>query len=210
MKLYTFPYSSNARKAVMAAHLLGSEVEHVLVNLATGEQKRPEYLALNPNGRVPALVDGDFVLTESNAIMMYLADKRQGNTLYSSDLRARADVNRWLFWQASHWGPAIGALTFENVLKKRFGGGEPDPVHVKRNEDLLKQLGAVLDAHLAKREWVSGDHVTIADLGLSAPLMYLQAASLPLEAFENVMKWFGRVKELDAWKKSEPPPMGAR
>ncbi len=210
MKLYTFPLSSNARKAVMAAHLLGSDVEHVLVNLATGDQRKPDFLKLNPNGKVPVLQDGDFVLTESNAIMMYLADKVPGNTVYPSEPRARAIVNQWLFWQANHWGPAIAALNFENVLKKMFGGGDPDPAHVKRNEDFLRQFGAVLDARLADRPWVAGDHVTIADIALAAPLMSMSMAKLPLDGFANVMAWFGRVKELDAWKKSEPPPMPGR
>ena len=207
MKLYTFPLSSNARKAVMAAHLLGSDVERVLVNLGAGEQRKPEFLALNPNGRVPVLTDGDFVLTESNAIMMYLADKQPGNTLYPAEAKARADVHRWLFWQASHWGPAIAALNFENFLKKMFDGGDPDPAQIKRNEDFLRQFGAVLDGHLAEREWVSGGGVTIADLALAAPLMYIQASKLPLDSFANVMKWLGRVQALDAWKQSEPPAM---
>jgi len=210
MKLYTFPLSSNARKAVMAAHLLGSDVEHVLVNLATGDQRKPEFLKLNPNGKVPVLQDGDFVLTESNAIMMYLADKVPGNKVYPSEPRARAIVNQWLFWQANHWGPAIAALNFENVLKKMFGGGDPDPVHVKRNEDFLRQFGAVLDGRLADRPWVAGDHVTIADIALAAPLMSMSMVKLPLDGFANVLAWFGRVKELDAWKKSEPPPMPGR
>lgn len=210
MKLYTFPFSSNARKAVIAAHLLGSDVEHVTVNLAAGDQRKPEFLALNPNGKVPVLQDGDFVLTESNAIMMYLADKKPGNTLYPADLQARALVNQWLFWQANHWGPAIAALNFENVLKKMFGAGEPDPVHVKRNEDFFKQFAAVLDARLAARQWVAGDHVTIADIALAAPLMAPPAAKIPVEGFANVLAWLGRVKELDAWKRSEPPPMPAR
>jgi glutathione S-transferase len=206
MKLYTFPLSSNARKAEMVVHILGTEVERVIVNLAAGEQKKPDYLALNTNGRVPTLVDGDFVLWESNAIMAYLADKTPGNTLYPSELRARADVNRWLFWQANHLSPAIGALTFEHLLKARFHGGEPDPVQIKRNEDFVRQFGAVLDAHLAEREWVSGSTLTIADIGLAASMMYEVPAKLPLESFAHLQKWFGRMRELPAWKKTEPPP----
>jgi glutathione S-transferase len=206
MKLYTSPFSSNARKAEMAIHMLGLEVERVNVNLGTGEQRKPEYLAVNPAGRVPALVDGDFALPESNAIMMYLCDKTPGNTLFPTEPHARYDVLRWLFWQASHWSPVCGALNFENMLKKLFGGGEPDPVQVKRQEDLFRQFAGYLDAHLAKHEWVSGKHVTLADIAIAPSLMYIQVAKLPVDGFSHVLAWFDRIRALDAWKKTEPPP----
>lgn len=209
MKLYTFPWSSNARKAVMTAELLGSEVEHVNVNLGKGEQRNPEFLAMSPSGRVPVLVDDGFVLSESNAIMMYLADKKPGNTLLPAATKERYDVIRWLFWQANHWSPAMGALNFENMLKKRFGGGEPDAAHVKRSEDSVRQLGTLLDNHLEKHEWLSGSNLTIADIGIAVPLMYTVPSKIPVEGFAHVQRWYSQIKSLDAWKKSEPPPMPA-
>src|SRR5690349_3867301 len=95
MRLYYSPFSPNARRALMTATHLGVPVERLLVDLRKGEQKRPEYLKLNPNGKVPTLDDDGFVLWESRSIMMYLCDKTPGQTLYPSELRARADVNRW-------------------------------------------------------------------------------------------------------------------
>ena len=102
MKLYTSPFSSNARKPAMLAHLLPLQVELIVVDLAQGEQRRPPYLGFNPNGKVPTLVDGDFVLWESNAIMQYMAEQVPGTPLYPQAPRRRADVNRWLFWAATH------------------------------------------------------------------------------------------------------------
>ncbi len=200
MKLHTFPLSSNARKAVITAKLLESPVELVTCDLSKRAQKEPAFLALNPNGKVPVLEDGDFVLTESHAIMQYLADKKPGNTLYPTELRARADVNRWMFWCSNHWSVAIGWLAFENFLKKTFYGGEADPVHVKRSEALFHDFAKILDTHLATRTWVSGDKMTLADIALATPLMMAVPAKLPLEGYANIKRWFSTIQELDAWK----------
>lgn len=204
MKLYTFPASSNARKVEMAAVLLGVELEREVVDLAKGKQRLPDFLAINPAGKVPVLADGDFFLPESNAIMAYLADTKPGNTLYPADIRARAEVNRWLFWQSQHYGPPIGGLNFEHFIKQRFGGGEPDAGQVKRHEEAVRQAAAVLDTQLAHRQWVCGSNITLADLAIATPLMYIELAKIPVESFANIQRWFGAVRELDAWKKTEP------
>jgi glutathione S-transferase len=202
MKLYSSPMSSNARKARMAALLLDIDVDLETVDLATGAHRRPDYLKLNPNGMVPVLVDGDFVLWESNAIMTYLADSKKGNTLYPSERRARADVDRWLFWSSSHWNPAIGILSFENMIKKMFGLGEADPAQVQKGEQMFSRFAKILDAHLASRAYVTGENLTLADVAIAAPLMYAVPAKLSLEGFENVKRWFDRVQALEAWKKT--------
>jgi glutathione S-transferase len=85
MRLYHHPMSSNARRAVMTAVHLGTKLELVLVDLAKSEQRKPDFLALNPNGRVPVLDDDGFILTESHAIMQYLADGTPGQTVYPED-----------------------------------------------------------------------------------------------------------------------------
>jgi glutathione S-transferase len=205
MKLYHHPLSSNARKCVIAAQLLGVDLEIAHVDLMKGDNRKPEYLKLNPNGRVPTLVDGDFVLWESAAILQYLGDKKPGNALYPSDARTRADINRWLFWAANHFNVSIATLVFENVLKGMMGAGAPDPGQVKRAEDAFKQFAKVLDDHLASREWLVGKGMTLADIGVSTALMYTPMAKLPLGGFGNVEKWFGRIQALDAWKKTNPP-----
>lgn len=202
MKFHHFAYSSNSRKVAMTIAHLNIPVETVVVDLSKGEQRKPAYLALNPNGKVPTLEDGDFVLWESQAIMIYLAEKTEGQTLYPKGLRERADVNRWLFWSANHWGPSIAILNFENVVKKMVGGGDPDPGQVQRGEAFVKDNAKVLDAHLANRTWVSGDGLTLADFAIAAPLMYARIAKLPVADYANLQRWLGRVQELDAWKKT--------
>lgn len=202
MRLYHHPMSSNARRARMAAIQLGVPLDLELVDLAKGEQKKPAFLRMNPNGRVPVLEDEGFYLDESHAIMAYLADQTPGQTLYPTALRARADVNRWLFWSAQHFQPAVSVLNWERVVKRFIGQGDPDPAAVQRGEALVTDCGRVLDAHLAGRAWVSGDALTLADLAIAAPLMSLAAAKLPVTGFASVLAWFERVQALDAWKQT--------
>lgn len=202
MRLYHHPMSANARRAVMTALHLEADVDLVLVDLAKGAQRKPEYLKLNPNGKVPVLDDGGFVLWESHAIMQYLADQTPGQTVYPEDARARADVNRWLFWSAHHLTPSISVLNWENVVKRVLGAGDPDPSAVQRGEAQVTDCAAILDAHLAGKRWVLGDRLTLADFSLASPLMAIGPARLPVTGFANVMRWFGRVQELDAWKRT--------
>ena len=202
MRLYHHPMSANSRRAVMTALHLEVKVEKVLVDLAKREQRTPEFLRLNPNGHVPVLDDGGFVLWESNAIMQYLADKTPGQTVYPQELQARADVNRWLFWSAHHWAPSISILGWENFVKQLIGQGPPDPATVKRGEGLVTELVGILDAHLAGKAWVAQGMLTLADLALAAPLMAIVPAKLPVAGRPNLLAWFDRVQALDAWKKT--------
>ena len=212
MRLHHNPVSSNARRAVMTGlHLglirdtdvgVGPRVELALVDLAKGEQRTPAYLKLNPNGRVPTLEDGTFVLTESHAIMQYLAELTPGQTLYPTETRARANVNRWLFWNAHHFAPAVSVLNWENVVKKFLGRGEPDPKELARGEMLVTQCATVLDAHLTGREWIAEDKLTLADLAIATPLANTVPAKLPVTQYAHIQKWLARVQDLSAWKKT--------
>src|SRR3974390_1077846 len=120
MKLYYNPLSPNVRRVRLTAAVLGVELEEKRLDFAKGEHKSPAYLALNPNGAVPTLVDGDYVLTESRAIMQYLASKKPESGLLPRDEAARADVTRWQFWDAAHFSPQLGTFTFQKLLKPMF------------------------------------------------------------------------------------------
>ncbi len=202
MRLYHNPFSSNARRALMTAIHLEAPVEPVLVDLRSGEQKKPDFLRLNPNGRVPVLEHDGFVLTESHAIMQYLADITPGQTLYPTEVRARADVNRWLFWSAHHFQPAVSVLNWEHVVKGFLGLGPAVPSEVARGERLVLECARVLDAQLAGKEWIAQDKLTLADLAIASPLMSMVPAKLPVADFANLQAWFRRVQELPAWKKT--------
>jgi len=202
MRLYYHPLSSNSRRVLLTAHHLGLDLECVAVDLSRGEHKTPEALRLNPNGRIPILVDGAFHLWESHAIMQYLADKSPEQEIYPRDVSVRADVNRWLFWSASHFAPAAGFIIRELVSKRILGAGAPDPLEIARGEALLAGAALVLDSHLAGKQWIAQDRLTLADFAIASPLMHTSAAQLPVMQFENLQAWFARVKSLDAWTRS--------
>ena len=202
MRLYHHPFSSNARRAVMTALHLEAPVELVLVNLAKGEQRAPDYLKMNPNGRVPVLDHDGYILTESHAIMQYLADITPGQTLYPTAVRERADVNRWLFWSAAHFQVAVSVLNWEHNVKALLNLGPANPAEVARGERLFGEVGRVLDSHLAERTWIAQDRLTLADLAIATPLMSLTTAKLPAQDFKHLLAWHARITELPVWKKT--------
>src|SRR5580700_3495142 len=164
MRLYHNPISPNVRRVRLTAAVLGLELEEKMLDFARGEHKNPEYLALNPNGAVPTLVDGDFVLTESRAIMQYLASKKPESGLLPRDEAARADVTRWQFWDASHFAPHLGAIVFEKLIKGMMGMGDADARKVEEALGNFRRFAAVLDKRLDGKDHVVGSALTIADL----------------------------------------------
>lgn len=204
MKLYMNAMSPNVRRVRLTAAVLGLEIEEKNVDFTKGEHKGPELLALNSNGAVPTLVDGDFSLFESRAIMQYLASKKPESGLLPKDEKARAEVTKWQFWDASHFSANLGTLAFQRVMKPMFGMGEPDAAKVDEAIAAIKRFGAVLDKHLEGKTWVVGDKMTVADLTLASSLMYAKQADAPIAEFKNITAWFGRITELDAWKKTAP------
>ena len=202
MRLYHHPLSSNARRAVMTAVHLGVPAELVVVDLGKGAQRAPEFLRMNPHGKVPVLDDDGFILTESHAIMQYLADGTPGQTVYPADRRARADVNRWLFWSAHHFQPAVTVFNWENLVKGFLGLGGPDPNEIKRGERLIGELAPILDSHLKDKQWVLGSKLTLADIALATPLAVTESAKVPVTQYANLQSWFKRVQDLDAWKRT--------
>ena len=113
-------------------------------------------MPLNPNGKVPVPVDGDFVLWESRAINGYLASLRPERGLYPADAKMRAVIDQWSYWQAVHLGPAVQRVVFERMMKPAFGMGEPDEKAVAGHFKEVDQFLPILDAGLAGKEWVVG------------------------------------------------------
>ena len=202
MKLYAFPPSPNSWKVRAVAAQLGIPLELEFVDLT--KPRTADYLALNPTGRTPTLVDGDFVLWESNAIMQYLAS-RSSNTLWPNDARTRADIMHWQSWQLAHWGKeGCEPLIFQRLVKKILGLGAPDEAIVAKGTEAFNREARVLDAHLSKRSYLVGNAVTLADFAVAAPLFYAKEAELPIGPYARVQDWFGRVSALPAWRDTAP------
>jgi len=206
MRISYHPLSGSSRRVLLVAAHLGIPFEQVVVDLAKGEQRGQAHRALNPNARVPVLEDDGLVLWESRAIMVYLTDKVSKQTLMPAEARGRAEVNRWLFWCAAHMGPANTILVQENVVKS-IRGQKPDPVELARGEALFALYAPVLDAQLAGRSWVTLDRLTLADFSIAASFALAGPARFPMASYANLRAWLERVQELDAWKRTAPPPM---
>ena len=200
MKLYDFAFSPNCRKVRAVAYELGVTFEHGHVDLLRGGSHQSSYLALNPNGRVPVLVDGDFVLWESTAIMRYIAAK-SGGRLLPSELRAQAEMDRWLSWQLAHLGPAISKVAFERVVKKVLGQGAPDEAAIAAGSRDFAQLTGILDAALERREFIAG-MLSIADFALASHYSIAKTAGLDLAPFPRVSEWLSRVLARDSMKRA--------
>ncbi|MGB6536608.1 MAG: glutathione S-transferase family protein [Xanthobacteraceae bacterium] len=204
MKLYGFPASPNTWKVRAVASYLRVPLDFELIDLSTGAQRAPTYLAINPTGRTPTLVDGDFTLWESNAILQYLASK-SATTLYPSDARGRADVGRWQYWQVAHWsGEACAPLIFQRLVKKFMNIGGPDAEALAKGTEAFNKEAKVLDAHLAQHKYLVGGAPTIADFSVAAPLFYAKQAEMPLSPYGNLRGWFERVSALPCWSETAP------
>lgn len=209
MKLYGFPGSPNTWKVrALVAHL-GLPVEDVLVDLSKGAHLQPDYLALNPTGRTPTLVDGDFVLWESQAIMEYLAGQTT-NELWPDDPKARAEISQWLSWTLAHWySGACQTLLFENLVKPIFQLGTPDPAIVERANACFHKEAAMLDGHLSEQPYLAKSGMSIADFSAAVPLAYAEMGGMPVADHPRVQDWASRIFALPAWRSTMPERLRA-
>jgi glutathione S-transferase len=204
MKLYGFPPSPNTWKVRAVAAHLGVRLQFELVDLTKGQSRALEFLAVNPTGRTPVLIDGDFTLWESNAIMQYLAGQTP-NSLWPDDARKRADIMRWQSWQLAHWGAeACEPLIGERVVKAFLNLGPPDSVVLAKSTKAFHGEACMLDAHLSQQPYLAGDDLTLADFSVAAPLFHAVKAELPLAPYTHVRDWFARVSALPAWHETAP------
>jgi glutathione S-transferase len=202
MKLYYFE-TINPQKACAVAKYLNSPVEFVRIDLAKGEHKSPDYLAINPNGKVPALVDGDSKIWESNAIMCHLARTAKSD-LWPVDPAKQVEVVKWLTWNSEHFTRHAGTLYYNYIIKPKFGLGEVDPKAVDEATGFLRQFGKVLDDHLAGRTFLLGDHLTVADFAVSVTLHHAEKIKLPFDHFTNIARWKSQREELPSWRDPFP------
>ena len=179
--------SVNVQKVAWLVDELGIDCERIEAGGAFGVVATPEYRRMNPNGLVPVIEDDGFVLWESNAIVRYLAAKHAAGTLWPDDLRLRADVDRWMDWQATTFTPAMRDAFLQLV---RTPPEARNTARVEASREAGEKAAAVLDSHLAGRGFVAGEAFSPADLvvGCAAP----RRLNLPLAraARPQVERWY--------------------
>jgi glutathione S-transferase len=202
MKIYADPITVNCRKVIAGLDFIGAPYERVHVDYFKGEHREPAYTAINPNASVPAMVDGDFVLWESNSILQYAADKVGNEAAYPKGLKQRADVNRWLFWEGAHWFPSCYVFLVENCVKPLLGAATDNAV-LEAQQAQFHKLAGILDARLAQTPWLAGQQPTIADIAVAAPMHLHGWQRLPLADHPNLKRWMTeRVEHLPCWRKT--------
>jgi glutathione S-transferase len=205
VKLYDAAFSPNCLRVRAVAHDLDIELELQAVDVFKGENAKDWFRALNPNGKVPVLQDGDFVLWESRAITAYLAEQRPERGLYPSETKARAIVDQWSYWQAIHLGPAMQRVAFERVLKRRFGRGEPDEAAIAEQLKETDRGLRVLDRALASRPWVAADTITVADFAVASTFVQREPANIRLDDVPAVAEWIARLESRPSWARAVEP-----
>lgn len=189
LRLYDFALSGHAHRVRLLLSLLGLEAEQVPVDLGGGAHKADPFLALNPFGQVPVLQDGDTILADSNAILVYLALRYdRSGTWYPLEPVAAAAVQRWL-------SVAAGELSAGPAAARRvavFGAPlDPEPLR-----SAAHRLFGVVDAHLRSRRFLTGDTPTIADVALYAYTARAPEGGVTLDGYPAVRDWLGRVEAL--------------
>ncbi|WP_229257433.1 glutathione S-transferase family protein [Duganella callida] len=200
MKLYGDPGSGSTRRVLAALYHIGAEFEFELIDLFKGDNRTPQFLALNPNGMIPVLVDDDAVLYEAAAINLYLAEKFSSNLLPAGVDRSL--TLQWMFWAAEHWRQGPPVLFNERVAKTIMGLPQ-DPRAIADAEASIRKFAAILDDHLQDRQYVVGKHFTLADIDLAATFTHLPRSRPPYDEFPNVMAWHHRLLEhVPAWSRT--------
>ncbi len=199
MKLYGFPMSPNSRRAQLTLEELGLPYEYVTVDLMTGAQKAPEYLAVNPFGRVPTLVDGDFTLWESHAILEYLVAKHPESGLGPKTPAERGDISRWMFLNSAHFGPSNAAIFAHTI---RLPEDQRIPKLAENGKVEGHRILGVMNAALEGKTFLVGERLTIADLSIAPAVMFAPMLGFDLSAYPNVAAWIERLKARPAFKKA--------
>ena len=186
LTVYAFS-TPNSVKVPVALEELGLAYELRSVNIRKGEQKAPAYLALNPNGKVPLLVDGDLVLSESAAILIHLAEK--AGRLLPSDAVGRARVFEWLMIQMAGTGPAFGQSGYWQKL-----ASERNEPAIARYQGEADRLADLIDSHLSQNEWFAVNDYTIADIAHFGWFWRREFAGVSFANRPNLARWYAAME----------------
>jgi glutathione S-transferase len=191
--------ASRAHRTVWMLKELGVPFAHVPTGFMDGSTRTPEFLAINPNGRVPVIDDGGFTVHESMAINLYLA-KKYGGPLAPQNLQEDTRATQWSFWVVTE---VEKPLLFAAANRALFAESSRDEVQAQMAVGKLDRPFKVLDAHLATHEWLMGGRFTVADLNVATVMDLAPQCGIPLDAWPRVRQWHARCLDRPAaadWK----------
>ena len=196
LKLLGRKTSGNVQKVLFLLEETGTPYTREDYGRQFNNTQTPEYLKLNPNAKVPTLIDGDLTIWESNTILRYLAAKT-GSALYPNDLGARTQVERWMDWQLATLNPIYLAL-FQGAKLAPAERASDFPAQVKAMGDAL----GILDGQLARSAWIAGPGFTLADVCLGPIVYRCLRFGVELPPLANLKRWDGAVSGRDAFKRA--------
>ncbi len=204
IKIWGRTDSSNVQKVLWCCGELALDFDRADLGGKFGGNKEKAYLAMNPNGLVPTLQDGNFILWESNSIMRYLVEKHGQEKLLPSTLEGRANANRWMDWQLTTLGPAIVPLFWSLI---RTPADKRDPKVVNSALEKTTSAWTIVDRQLAGSPYVAGNDLTLGDIPLG--VWAYRWFNLPIERpkFANFDAWYKRLCDRPAYQKHIMIPM---
>ena len=199
LKVYGSDLSSPANKVRFVANYLGLKFDYIFVNLRQGEQNAPEFLKINPVGKIPAIDDDGFTLFESNAICRYLADKNN-SAIYPKALKDRAIVDEWIDFGSLHVSAAVSKVIYNRIFAP-MRKVEVDERSIKEGLEFLARFLPVVDAQLAKNKYLTGAQITLADFNMLAGLDPVEVCGIDITSYKNIVKWRNELKKQDFYTK---------
>ena len=182
--------SSNVQKVLWCCEELGLRFEREDVGGQFGRNREPEYLALNPNGLIPTVIDDDFVLWESNTIIRYLAAKYGDETFYPADTQTRAKGERWMDWQIAVVAPTIWPV-FAGLI--RTPAEERDHAEIANARDRLADIMKILDDALTRTDYVAGSSLSVGDIPVGIMTYRWFTLDIEREDMPNLEGWYDRL-----------------
>lgn len=190
LKIYSFPLSGHSHRVILFASLAGIAFETIEVDLANGEHKKPHYLSINPAGQVPAIVDGDIAISDSNAILIYLA-RKYAHTFLPEDPVGEAEIQKYLSLAAGEiaFGPAAARLI--NVFNANL---DRDFAHATA----AKALGK-LESALEGKDYLVGNKLSIADVAMYSYVAHAPEGDISLEPYENIRRLLANIESQEGF-----------
>ncbi len=186
-KIYYHPMSFPSLAPVFTASALGADYQLEFVDLGAGQQSTPEYLAVNPLGKVPAMQEGDFSIGESAAIMRYMARQYESD-LYPQEAQAQAKVDQWMDYVNHHIRGPVASVHFNRSLAPLFGV-EPDMASLAKGEQMLTSNLPIIETALSKHGYLCGDTMSLADVALVAALDPIEMSKIDISDYKTLSAW---------------------
>ncbi|HTS53196.1 MAG TPA: glutathione S-transferase family protein [Burkholderiales bacterium] len=197
LKIWGRNNSVNVQKVLWCCEEMGQQYQRLDAGGSFGVVNTPQYRALNPNGLVPTIEDGPFVLWESNTIVRYLAAKHSAGKLWPEDLKVRAEADKWMDWQIAMFWPSFRPL-FWNLVRTPVD--QRDEAAMEESRLKTEEVLGYLDAHLKNRMFVAGDDLTIGDIPMGCAIWRWMALPIDRPALANLQRWFDALRERPAYK----------